>query len=86
MARRSGALVLRTGRHALFRGARAQAKKDREHGGDPALAKVAEAMITELPLRALITLSAKMRWRQLDALIDVFNGSPIAALRRLRRK
>lgn len=71
---------------ALYRGARVRAKKDLEHDGDPALAKFAEAMITELPLRAIITLSAKMRWRQLDAFIDAVNGRPLSALRRLVRR
>ena len=71
---------------ALCRGARAQAKKDLEHAGDPALTKFAERMVMELPLRGIVTLSAKMGWRELDALIDTLNGRPLAALRRFVRR
>lgn len=71
---------------ALCRGARAQARKDLERAGDPALAKFAERMVTELPLRGIVTLSAKMGWRELDALIDTLNGRPLAALRRFVRR
>jgi beta-glucosidase len=53
---------------------------------DPASrARFADAMVRDLPLRGLVTMTGAMSWRQLDLLLLVLNGSWIRAIRRMLR-
>ncbi|MGZ3419851.1 MAG: glycoside hydrolase family 3 C-terminal domain-containing protein [Polyangiales bacterium] len=67
----------------LFRGARADARRRMARGGDPDLVRFADAMVNDLPLRALVTLAGSLGWDQLDALVELLNGRPLRAVRRL---
>lgn len=48
--------------------------------GHPALRKLAEAAVGELPLRGLVTTARALSWSQLDALLATLNGQPFRAL------
>jgi len=44
------------------------------------MARLAEATVSELPLRGLVVMARAMSWRQLDALVAVLDGRPWRAL------
>ena len=53
---------------------------------DPATAAMMERVVTEMPLRNLVTMSGgRLDWRSLDALVDALNGRWGRLLRRLVR-
>ncbi len=57
-----------------------------DHGMDGgARAQFADAMVRDLPLRGLVTMTGAISWRSLGLLILVLNGSWIRAIRRMLR-
>lgn len=54
---------------------------------DDATRRMFEAILVEAPLRGLVVLGGgRVSFRQLDALIDLLNGHPVRAVRRLLRR
>ncbi|MEM1348455.1 MAG: glycoside hydrolase family 3 C-terminal domain-containing protein [Myxococcota bacterium] len=51
--------------------------------GDPALERMADAMVEELPLRAMVQTAGALSYAQLDALISALNGHPVDAVLRI---
>ncbi|WP_052668464.1 glycoside hydrolase family 3 C-terminal domain-containing protein [Nitriliruptor alkaliphilus] len=79
---RLGRLVKRA---IVWAGRRQTGAVGAEH--DEATRRMFEAVIVEAPLRGLVVLSGgRVSFRQLDTLIDLLNGRPLRALRRVLRR
>jgi len=64
----------------LFGFARRTAMKILGAEGDPVLTRMAEAMVEEVPLRAMVQTAGAIDYARLDALIAALNGRPLDAL------
>ncbi len=69
----------------LYRLATRQAASTLEGTDHRMLRRLAEATVSELPLRGLVTMARALTWSQLDALVEVLNGRLLGALGRAIR-
>ncbi len=65
----------------LFRLGVRKARAMLDAGDNPQLLRLAEASVREMPIRAMVTTAGLLSWRQLDGLLALLEGRPLAALR-----